>query len=111
MKMTPAQNENHLIGIFKDAYAKGDKELVIDRVKISFECFLQSGLNTGSVCREMIDLGVRLPELGIGLMQGILKVPDEKLRKEDLIVKKEAKRIYGKVLVDVVKQMVKEKKI
>jgi len=107
-KDTLVQNENKLIKIVKDAYEKGDKELVINRAKISFEAFLSSGLNSGHITRQLIDVGFRLEELGIGLMQAIIRVDDSKLCDTDKTVKKEALRIYGKILLDVVEQVSKE---
>ena len=103
-------NEDKLIKIIRDLYDKGDKETVIDRAKISIEAGLVSGLNSGFMVRSMIDIGIKPEEVGIGMMQAILKVPDSKLNDTDKIVKKEATRIYGNILVDVVKQALKEKK-
>jgi len=105
---TLAQGGNELIKIIKDAYAKGDKDTVINRVKISFECFLQSGLNVGTISRTLLDFGVREEELAIGLVQGILKVPDEKLREEDKPIKQEAIQVQGKMLLAVLENAVKE---
>jgi len=109
-QQTHAQGENNLRKIIKDLYEKDDKQTVIDRTMIAVEMGLNCGLNSGFMCKQMIDLGVRFEDLGIGMMKAILKVDDKKLNEKDKIVKKEAIRIYGNILVDVAKQVIKEKK-
>ena len=110
MKQTHAQGENNLRKIINDLYGKKDKETVIERAMISIEMGFNCGMNSGFLCRQMIDLGIKPIELGIGMMKAILKVDDSKLCDTDKIIKKEAKRIYGNILVDVVQQALKEKK-
>ena len=110
-KMTLAQSENFMIKFFKDAYAKGDKKIILDRVKITFECFLQCGLDVATISKQLFDFGLREEDNAMGLIQGILKVPDSKLCELDKLIKQKAIQTEGKMLLALYEEAIKEKKI
>lgn len=110
-KMTLAQSENFMIKFFKDAYAKGDIKIIIDRVKITYECFLQCGLDVATISKQLFDFGLREEDNAMGIIQGILKVPDSKLCELDKQIKQKSIQAQGKMLLALYEETLKGKKI
>ena len=95
--MTPAQNTIELINTINGLYAKKDKIAIIDKTVLAVEMGLAIGLNSGFMCTQMIDLGVRPEELGTAVSLALMRADDSILCETDKIIKKEASRIWASI--------------